>query len=495
MSKYRFYATGGRGTESFIAQEINEKLGINNQAITGRDGKVFFEFEEFDNVQVEDILNLKCPERVFVSITDYSNEDFHSNKRLFLDKLMQELSNNDNYTFTKQLFEHFVTLDNFHKDSVRQNIIGSKRKVYNNRNETSTDSDSKRIKVNQLLEKETVDQNILYNGTEENTELPECEKKTDEDTKTIDEDTNKTEGHEPLSPDLSCENTEQSININNSVHSIKDLNTHIPTPQVEEITFRMSIKCSGKLKRKMELERLSRDLAWRVARSTGWSCLLRDPLAEVCVHISDNFVTAGVPLTKNPLSKRKFIKDSGLRSSICWIMVRLAGIQKHDRVLDPMCGKGTLLLEAGAVHKEAHYLGTDIDEAQLATAHDNVRGALLQGSLDLLAADCQRLPFEKDSFDSVVCDAPFGQNHKIDGNAGEFYQKFLYEVCRVLKCGGKCVVLTSQILCEKIRLFVLEYIDQEKNGNVFCLSFVSDHYVKLGETNANIIVLKKNIKV
>ena len=153
MSKYKFYATGGRGTESFIAKEINEKLGIDNQSITVRDGKVFFEFKVFVNAQVKDILNLKCPERVFVSIVDYRNEDFHSNKRLFLDKLMDELSNNANYTFTKTVFEELVTSDNFNQDELRQNVIGSKRKYDSNRNETATDADNKRVKVIQYLEK------------------------------------------------------------------------------------------------------------------------------------------------------------------------------------------------------------------------------------------------------------------------------------------------------------------------------------------------------
>ena len=40
--------------------------------------------------------------------------------------------------------------------------------------------------------------------------------------------------------------------------------------------------------------------------------------------------------------------DARLRSSTAWLMLRLARVQPGDVVLDPMCGIGTVPLEAAA---------------------------------------------------------------------------------------------------------------------------------------------------
>ncbi|BFZ12026.1 hypothetical protein BsWGS_15065 [Bradybaena similaris] len=284
------------------------------------------------------------------------------------------------------------------------------------------------------------------------------------------------------------------------------------------LSFRMSIKCSGKVSRWLNIKKLSRDLGWRVARTTGWRVDLRKPQYEVCVHISDDYVTVGVPLTRFPLSRRIYMVDSGLRAPIAWIMSQLCSIKSGDIVLDPMCGKATILMEASSDVKDVWLIGSDRDSSQIDKALQNVRSCSHSGILSLLEADGLNMPYRDSCLDVVVCDAPFNHKHLLTLAPERFYYRFIREINRVLRPQGRCVLLVS----EQLQQVVLSFIqgtggsqqpapcstseassaggskDPDARGehdntanSVVMLTFVSSHYVKLGETHACILVMHK----
>jgi 23S rRNA G2445 N2-methylase RlmL len=45
-----------------------------------------------------------------------------------------------------------------------------------------------------------------------------------------------------------------------------------------------------------------------------------------------------------------------LKPSIAYCMCRIANIQAGDVVMDPMCGVGTIILEAGIIYISSHSL-------------------------------------------------------------------------------------------------------------------------------------------
>merc|ERR1712224_1011124 len=104
-----------------------------------------------------------------------------------------------------------------------------------------------------------------------------------------------------------------------------------------------------------------------------------------------------------------------------------------------MCGKGVLLAEAP---HGVHVVGVDKCVFQLQGASENlckvghVAGELLRG-------DASRLALMSASVDVAVCDMPFGkQSGSIEENQ-ERYPAILAELWRVVKPGGRCVLLTS----------------------------------------------------
>ncbi|KAK3793216.1 hypothetical protein RRG08_012892, partial [Elysia crispata] len=79
-----FFATAGRGTEMFLATEIQDKIhrftsgqNSNLNPVFVRDGKVFLNQANSNlNECLQVMISLKSAERVFVAIADYDNSEF-----------------------------------------------------------------------------------------------------------------------------------------------------------------------------------------------------------------------------------------------------------------------------------------------------------------------------------------------------------------------------------------------------------------------------------
>lgn len=112
----------------------------------------------------------------------------------------------------------------------------------------------------------------------------------------------------------------------------------------------------------------------------------------------------------------------------------LRNIKKDFRVLDLGCGNG---LMAGEVLKRGgRYFGVDISAKLIAIARKKNKRA------KFIVADALNLPFKKNQFDFIFS---FAVLHHIPSD--ELRKKFLKEIFRVLKPGGR-VVLTSWNLLE-----------------------------------------------
>ncbi|RUS72273.1 hypothetical protein EGW08_019961, partial [Elysia chlorotica] len=338
------------------------------------------------------MLSLKCAERVFVAVADYGNSEFISDKRKFLDKIMTVLSNKDAYVKANAVIK---SMGNFHSQSSH----------FCQKSQSLSTSLTK-----------AVDDKIIFEEPEDKRIRLEVHQ----------------ERQEGSEKDASGKSIKESF---------------------ERIfTFRMSIKCSGKLRKKLDLKRLSRDIGWRVEQASGWAVQLRQPDLEVCVHISDDHVTVGVPLTRHPLSRRNYIQESGLRAPIAWIMCTLAEIKFGDVILDPMCGKATILLEGASSWQDAFYIGNDNATDQINVAAENASSN--SEKINVALADGLNMPYRDCCVDVIVCDAPFNQKYLTSLTPYVFFGKFLQEIHRVLRSDGCCVMLVSQQLVSVILTLV-----------------------------------------
>ncbi|KAF3841832.1 hypothetical protein F7725_023783 [Dissostichus mawsoni] len=213
-------------------------------------------------------------------------------------------------------------------------------------------------------------------------------------------------------------------------------------PSPAAVTFRISCKCTGSLSRyysqqvvevKMHwtkqcqfkvlsraasciaLEEVSRVIGVGLSRLMGWKADLKNPQLEVNIYLSDDNCLVGFPLTRLPLANRSYIKTTGLRSTVAWAMASLAQIQPGFCVVDPMCGVGTILIEAAQEHQDVCFLA---------------------------------LPLSSSTVDAVVCDLPFGRKFGTKTDMAANLPLILTEMERVLCIGGTLVLLLSpQLSC------------------------------------------------
>src|SRR5262249_3911351 len=115
-------------------------------------------------------------------------------------------------------------------------------------------------------------------------------------------------------------------------------------------------------------------------------------------------------------------------------------------VLDPLCGAGTILAEqlvlarqrrAGAVA----VLGGDLDPQAVRAAAANLRG--VGPGWRLARWDARRLPLPAAGVGRVVANPPFGVQLGEPEEIGPLYRALVAECDRVLRPGGRAVLLVG----------------------------------------------------
>jgi tRNA G10 N-methylase Trm11 len=216
------------------------------------------------------------------------------------------------------------------------------------------------------------------------------------------------------------------------------------------LTFRVSCKSTGIIRRLFGPQRLSRFIGCSLANVFGWKVDLRNPQMEIYVHANEDYFTIGLPVVSRPLSKRKYLKHIALRSTVCYAMLLCAGdLAVGSILLDPMCGAGTLITEAAVTFQNIAVIGADIDAVQLHKAKENMCNVITASNVtELIHADVTNLPLISESVTSIVCDLPFGKKFGTLEEVKQLIPLALTEMNRVLALNGRVVLLISRSLKE-----------------------------------------------
>ncbi|XP_017388080.1 THUMP domain-containing protein 2 isoform X3 [Cebus imitator] len=212
------------------------------------------------------------------------------------------------------------------------------------------------------------------------------------------------------------------------------------TRNQNDLTFRVSCRCSGTVGKAFTAQEVGKVIGIALMKHFGWKADLRNPKLEIFIHLNDIYSVVGIPVFRVPLASRAYIKTAGLRSTIAWAMASLADIKAGAFVLDPMCGLGTILLEAAKEWPDVYYVGADVSDSQLLGTWDNLKAAGLEDKIELLQVSVIELPLPSESVDIIISDIPFGKKFKL----GEDIKRILQEMERVLHVGGTIVLLLSE---------------------------------------------------
>jgi len=108
---------------------------------------------------------------------------------------------------------------------------------------------------------------------------------------------------------------------------------------------------------------------------------------------------------------RPFFQPGSMAPMDARAFVNLAGGGPDTTVLDPMCGTGGVLLEAGLLG--ARPIGVDAQAKMVRGARTNLEAYVADRDAAVIRGDATDLPLRDGSIDAVVFDAPYGRQSKI----------------------------------------------------------------------------------
>ncbi|MSR32574.1 MAG: RNA methyltransferase [Gemmataceae bacterium] len=179
-----------------------------------------------------------------------------------------------------------------------------------------------------------------------------------------------------------------------------------------------------------------------------WRQVEENASAEFWLTIDGATAICGLRLSDRRMRHREYKRahrPASLRPSLAAGMVRLAELKPYHRVLDPMCGVGTLLAEYQNYAEQWRVprppaIGGDLEMNAVRDAQANLRGL---GANHWFNWDATHLPLNGESIHRVICNPPFGKQISPGVNLPLFYSALVAEFYRVLLPQGKMVLLVS----------------------------------------------------
>lgn len=208
-------------------------------------------------------------------------------------------------------------------------------------------------------------------------------------------------------------------------------------------TFRVIARSVGKQKfLRRDLGRAVSD-AVREGWPGNWRPIDEDADLEIWATLVEQELICAVRLSDASMRQRGKTRHlpASLRPALAAAMVALTDPEDDDIFVDPMAGAGTLLVERAAAGPFAEIHGGDIKPEAVSAMQENVRG--VKGKIITSRWDARRLPFEDGSVDKVAVNLPFGKQVSDVAQLPALYREALSEIARVLRPGGRLVVLAG----------------------------------------------------
>ncbi len=219
---------------------------------------------------------------------------------------------------------------------------------------------------------------------------------------------------------------------------------------------------------------------------------LRNPDVKIRLDIFKDEMLVGIDTTGPSLHMRRyrvFNHPKAVKTTIAYLMIKLSSWSENESLYDPMCGGGTIPIEAAISCRKipifvfrgneyAFYklkflpldrveyikerllesmdrsmnctiIGSDINEEYIKGAIKNAEKAKVLDTIKFFTANIFHLEFQS-IFDKIVLNPPYFVKNL---SMFDFYRKLLLKLLRMIREGGKIVLLTPKI---RIMLKILD---------------------------------------
>lgn len=153
-------------------------------------------------------------------------------------------------------------------------------------------------------------------------------------------------------------------------------------------------------------------------------------------HNIDEIIKEGIYIR----NYREHSSEYSLNPAIARALNIIVGIDDKDRILDPFCGTGTILIERQLLNP-CLCIGVDISAKMLDYAKQNSKNA--EVPVDFVHGDILTKKFSANYFTKIISNLPYGIHSGSRAKNLELY-KFLADTSiHWLKAGGKAVFITN----------------------------------------------------
>lgn len=209
--------------------------------------------------------------------------------------------------------------------------------------------------------------------------------------------------------------------------------THEVAEEIDPETFRpegsYAVRVENLTGKKVEKEKLESELGEKLSTEKN-KVKLENPETVIKVYITDNKKYYGKIIEdinrglfqKRSNEKRPFSSPISMDPVLARVLGNLSEVSSGEQVLDPFCGTGGILIEAGLCGIGVK--GLDIQEEMVEGTKKNLKeyGIL---NYDIREGDISEVNEIYDEYNAVISDLPYGKASKQENKAVEKFLDFI----------------------------------------------------------------------
>ena len=170
--------------------------------------------------------------------------------------------------------------------------------------------------------------------------------------------------------------------------------------------------------------------------------------------------------------KRPFFYPGSMSPKLARCMVNLTRIKRGQSLLDPFCGTGGILIEAGIIGSRV--IGTDIDYKMVKGSIENLQHCGIH-DYQVFQEDARKLKLPN-KVDAIVTDPPYGISASTRGEKSQdLYQQSMQSLQELLKDNGLMCLATPHYLD----------LDDVLEGTKF--KIIEQHHIRMHKSLTRVI--------
>jgi len=173
---------------------------------------------------------------------------------------------------------------------------------------------------------------------------------------------------------------------------------------------------------------------------------LEKPDIEIRGIITDSYLYVGLKIAevnrrqfeKRKVQNRPFFSPISMHPKLARALVNLSNVKKDETLLDPFCGTGGLLIEAGLIG--AKIIGSDIENKMIEGCKKNLDFYNIK-DYKLFHSDIGEIKKYTVMVDAVVTDLPYGKSTTTKGeDIKQLYERTFENISYLLKKNCRAVI-------------------------------------------------------